>query len=249
MTVTTPPAIDAAHWLRRFRPPVHDTPFHLVCLPHAGGSASYFFPMAGALDIEIDVLAAQYPGRQDRHREPAMDDIEALADRLTAAVHALTDRDVVLLGHSMGALVAFEMARRLERDGRPPRHLVVSGRRPPSPVPRGEVHTWSDRAVIAELRALGGDEMPLPGDEVLQLALPAIRADYRALETYADRLGAPLNCPVTAMCGDRDGHADAHDMNGWNSHTTGAFAGRSFAGGHFYLGQHWDAAAELIRVL
>lgn len=166
---------DTGLWMRRFHP-ADDAAVRVVCFPHAGGAASYFFPVASALSPAADVLAVQYPGRQDRRREPCIDNIEALADAVLAELPHWLDRPLVLFGHSMGATVAFEVARRLERDGTIPLALVVSGRRAPSRHRVETVHLRDDNGLITELKALSGTDAQVFGnEELLRMVLPAVR--------------------------------------------------------------------------
>ncbi|HET9383173.1 MAG TPA: alpha/beta fold hydrolase [Streptomyces sp.] len=231
-------------WIRRFRPrPEADV--RLVCLPHAGGSASYYHPLTRSpLLPATEVLAVQYPGRQDRRREPLVDDIPRLADLITEALAPFGDRPLALFGHSMGAVLAFEVAQRL---GERPRHLFVSGRRAPSRFRRGTVHLLSDAELVGELRRAGGtDPRFLDDEELLAEILPVVRNDYRAVELYRWNQAPPLDCPVTALVGDRDPQAALDDVEAWRDHTTGAFDLRTFPGGHFYLNTHQGGVVDII---
>lgn len=115
MTITQTP-VETGAWVRRFHPDGRDAAHRLICFPHAGGSASFYFPVSRALTPGVDVLAIQYPGRQDRRHEPCIDSIAALADALAEEVRPWCDRPVTFFGHSMGATLAFEVARRLEAE-------------------------------------------------------------------------------------------------------------------------------------
>jgi len=219
----------------------------VVCFPHAGGAASWFGPMARQLGTGIDVVAVQYPGRQDRLAEPCLDSIAALRDAVVAELLAPAagwlDRPVALFGHSMGAAVAYEVARTLEHDhGRPPRALFVSGRRAPSTHRAERVHHGGDTALLREVARLGGTPPELLDDPDLHdLMLPALRGDYRAIETYAWRPGPEPGCPLWALVGDDDPAASPAEAAAWRPHTSGPFERRVFPGGHFYLA---DPAAQ-----
>jgi surfactin synthase thioesterase subunit len=223
-------------WIRRF----HRSPeanIQLFCLPHAGGSASYFFPMSRELAPAVQVLPVQYPGRQDRRFEPCVEDLQKLADLVFEAVKGLTDRPVALFGHSMGAALAFEVAVRMETKlGVSPAHLIVSGRRAPSTFRAEKVHLRDDDGIVAELRHLSGTADDMLGDtDILRMILPAIRADYRAIETYRGRPGDRVDAPITVLTGDSDPRMSLSDAHEWRSHTTGTSEVLVFPGGHFYL--------------
>ncbi|MFH8470704.1 thioesterase II family protein [Streptomyces sp. NPDC017991] len=234
-------------WLRRFHE-TPDTATRLICLPHAGGSASFFFPLSAGLAPDVEVLAVQYPGRQDRRHEPCLDSVSALADALTDELRDWLDRPFALLGHSMGASVAFEVARRLEAAGSGPQALYVSGRRAPT-LPHDEgIHLADDATLVAHIGALSGTDARILDDpEVLELVLPAIRADYRAAETYRYVPGPPLDCPLFALTGDQDSQVTPAQASGWASHTAGAHELTVLPGGHFYLSSHWSRVTELVR--
>jgi surfactin synthase thioesterase subunit len=244
--------VDSDAWIRRFHP-APDAKTRLVCLPHAGGSASFYHPVSAALSPEFEVLTVQYPGRQDRRTEEPFTEIGGLADGVFAALRPwLEDRRpnggdarVALFGHSMGAIVAFEVARRMERESISPSVLVASGRRAPSRHRLEAVHQRDDEGIIAEIRRLSGtDPRLLDETEMLRAALPAIRADYRAVETYRGDPGATLGCPVTVFVGDDDPMVTIEEATAWRGHTTAGFDLQVFEGGHFYLTSQPAATIE-----
>jgi len=238
---------DTDLWVRRFHP-ADDAATQLLCLSHAGGSASYFFSVSRALSPEIDVLSVQYPGRQDRLREPCLTSIHDLADGLVAAIEPLTDRPVTIFGHSLGATVGYEVAVRLERAGVKPTALFASGRPAPTRHRDEKTHLRDDACLIRGMKELGGTDTALLDDEdVLAMVLPAIRGDYIAAETYIHRPGPRLSCPVIAMTGDRDPKVTVEEIDAWRDHTDGAFERVVYSGDHFYLNDHVGDILNRIR--
>lgn len=243
---------DTDLWLRRFGPAPDSGPL-LVCLPHAGGSATYYFQTSRALSSSMDVLAVQYPGRQDRRGEPFIDDIGRLADAVADAVRTAADRPLILFGHSMGATIGYEVAARLEDTGSADSGiellaLFASGRRAPSRIRSENVHRRDDAGIVAELRRLQGTGADLLGDdELIQMILPAVRADYRAVESYRPEQRPPLQCPIVAMTGDVDPQVSAEEAAAWEQHTSGDFTLHTYSGGHFFLDNHAAAILAEIR--
>ncbi|MGW6205342.1 thioesterase II family protein [Streptomyces sp. NPDC055089] len=234
-------------WIRRFHP-APEARTRLVCFPHAGGSATYYFPVSRALSPVIDVLAIQYPGRQDRRQEPCVEDIEELADLVVEELGPWKDLPLTLFGHSMGATLAFEVARRLEAAGTSPGTLFASGRRAPSRVRDERVHLADDDRLIADITQLSGTDAAVLGDpEILRMILPAIRSDYKAAETYRYRPGPPLGLDVVALVGDTDQQVTVDEAAAWREHTTASFELQVFPGGHFFLDSHVAPVLDLIR--
>ncbi|TQK51034.1 surfactin synthase thioesterase subunit [Streptomyces sp. SLBN-118] len=248
MTPTRTAPIESP-WIRRYQPAPADG-VTLVCFPHAGGSATAFHALSRALAGRLDVVAVQYPGRQDRHREPAFEDLHELADAaFDAVVEAVgTDRPLALFGHSMGASVAFEVAARLERRaGVTPVSLFVSGRRAPSRHRSEDLHRKGDDALLREIRALDGTaQAALDDEDIVRMFLPSLRADYKAIERYRSAPGASVGCPLVALTGDNDPKTTVEEARAWQEHTTGPFDLRVFDGGHFYVSEQTDAVAEVL---
>jgi len=243
MTITN---VDAGLWLRRFHPAAQ-APVRLVCFPHAGGSASFYFPVSKALTPGLDVIALQYPGRQDRRLEPVVEDIGELARQVAGHLLPLADRPLAFFGHSMGATVAFEVTRLLEREGVAPLALFASGRRAPSAVREEAMHTATDDEFIAELERLSGTDARMLGDaEVVRMILPSLRGDYAAIETYRCEPGAQVGCPIDVFIGDADPHVTPDEAAPWHSHTSGPCGVEVFSGGHFYLNDHAKAITDRV---
>lgn len=231
-------------------PPRQSAPaLRLFCLPHAAGAASAYTGWAGRLGDAVEVCPVEPPGRQTRWREPAFDRLGPLVDALATAVAGELDRPYALFGHSMGSLVAFELARELRRRGLgEPRALLVSGglapslRREPPPV-----HRLPDPELVERLKAIGGlpDEI-CAEPELLELLLPTVRADFAVCETYAYRAQPPLRCPVTAFAGADDREVPPARMDPWQRETDGGFTRHVLPGGHFFLR---SAEADLLALL
>lgn len=222
-------------WIRRYHPSPGSRK-RLVCFPHAGGAATFYHPVSAAFSEVADVVALQYPGRQDRRLEPRIEDLGVLADRVAEQLMDLTEKPAVFFGHSMGAALAFEVAWRLEHKGvNAPRALMVSGRCAPSVQREEKVHLRDEDGIIAEIRRLEGTDSALIDDEMLRIALPAIRSDYRAIESYRCEPGRRVDCPIIALTGDDDPKTSVEDADAWREHTRGGFRLEVFPGGHFFL--------------
>lgn len=263
MTTTGP---DTERWLRRYgtpRRPTHGAPEHrrgalrarLVCFPHAGGSASFFRSFTDHAPEDVELVAMQYPGHEDRLREPCMTGVEDLAD---TAAHVLardlrdrgTGPALHLFGHSLGAWVAYEVARRLEGIHQVDvAALHVSAAAAPTAAarPAGGAAT-SDTAVWARVGELGGVPSSVLEDEDLRdLLLPVLRADFAVTADYRHVPGPPLRCPVAVYAGTQDPACIPEDLPAWAQTTVGPFSAHTWPGGHFYLLPH--AAAVVQRVL
>ena len=217
----------------------------LFCFHHAGGSAAVFRNWSDGLP-DLEVHAIQLPGRGSRFREAPYARVRDLARDVAEGIGLRLQGAYALFGHSFGGLVAFEVAHELSRRGQGDLvHLFVSGRRGPRlPDPVPPLHGLEDAALLQAVRARYGGipEAILREPELLQLLLPALRADLEALETYAYEPRAPLTCPIAAFGGADDPWATTAELEAWRPETTAAFSLRRFSGGHFYL----QAAESLV---
>lgn len=241
-------ALDTELWIRRFHPSPEATA-RLVCFPHAGGSAGFYFGLSRLLHPEVEVLAVQYPGRQERRAEPQIQDIDTAAESLARVLEPWWGEPPAFFGHSMGAVVAYETARLLAAStGVGPAALFASGRRAPSTSRDERLHLADDRALVAEIVRQGGTPPQLLIEpELIEMILPTLRGDYRAIESYRHRPGAPVECPVTVLVGTEDPKVTADEARAWEGHTSGPTEVLPFDGGHFFLTEHQDRIGELIR--
>jgi pyochelin biosynthetic protein PchC len=241
----------AADWLRCYRPRPGAT-VRLICFPFACGSAIFFRPWVDALPDTVELVAVQYPGRLDRFAEPAVADMDTMVKSVMWVLPGLLDRPVAMFGHSMGAAIAFEVARALqERHQFTLRRLFVSGRPPPGHHRPERKHLEPDDVLWDELRRLGGTTADAMAHEGLRATLlPAMRGDYRLIETYRPVPGGVLDSPVTALLGDQDPEVTVAEARGWAAHTSTGFRLRVFPGHHFYIASQPDAVvAEVVAGL
>ncbi|MFH8568044.1 thioesterase II family protein [Streptomyces sp. NPDC017993] len=232
-------------WLKWYRP-VLAPRLRLICLPYAGGTAGAFHSWADRLPANVELVAVQYPGRQDRFQEPCVEEMAPLADHIAQELAPYCDRPFALFGHSMGAAVGYEVALRLEaRYGARPQHLFVSGHASPL-LPRGhrDVHLRDEESMLEWFGELGAmDPAVLADKELRPLVVPSLRADLRLIETYRPAPHRPVSAPLTSYVGDADPGVDPDDAAAWSELTSGEFSFRVFPGGHFYLS---DQETELL---
>lgn len=224
-------------WLP-YRRPRRKALLRLFCFPYAGGGASLFRTWLDFLPAEIAVVPVQLPGRENRLFENPVTQFSTLVALLAEALSPCLDLPYACFGHSMGALLSFELVRFLRRKGYPlPVHLFVSARSAPQlPDLDPSVHTLPDGAFVEEIRRLQGTpEAILQNTELLQILLPLLKADFALCKNYIYQEEAPLACPVTAFGGVQDGEISRMDLQAWSKQTSGPFRLRFFAGDHFFL--------------
>ncbi|MFD8021631.1 thioesterase II family protein [Streptomyces lavendulae] len=211
----------------------------LLVLPHAGGNAHAYAEWRAHLPADVRLLIGQYPGRGARFAEDLPRNIADLAGPVVAALPDGVTEDLVVLGHSMGSLVAFEVVRSLEASGRPPRALVASACRAPFLANPCAVYPerLDDDELVAAIKERGGtDDGILDEPELREIILPSIRADFAIDDVYrCAESEARVACPVTVIGGDTDPVAPAASLIRWAQITDRAFASYVLPGGHFYF--------------
>ncbi|MGH3697133.1 MAG: thioesterase II family protein [Pseudonocardiaceae bacterium] len=220
----------------------------LICLPAAGGGASRYRDWPARLPADVEVVSVQLPGRENRFNETPIESMEALLDPLAGALAGYLTRPFALFGHSMGALIAFELARRMRAWRVAPVHLLAAGCRAPH-LPRRspDWHTLPDREFLATLARLGGIPPELRSEsDFLDVMLPVLRSDCTLVETYRCRPQLPLSCPITAFGGLGDEEVYPEDVQAWSRHTTGPFGVHLLPGDHFFVN---SAFPDLLRLV
>ncbi|CAM5644567.1 thioesterase II family protein [Streptomyces atroolivaceus] len=227
-------------------------PLRLFCFHHAGGSASSFSGWQPRLGGGVTVVPVQLPGREHRAREPRLHDFARLLDELDEALDPLMDAPYAFYGHSMGGIVAYEMARRRFAQGRtPPRQLLV-GACPPPHAPRGDIapDRVTDEELTAWMTGLGGlPELVLRYPEWLRLAVAVLRDDLRLAHGRAPGPGPgeePLPVPIRVFAGSSDPLVTPGLAAGWARHTSADFRVFNLPGGHFF---HRSAPTIMLRLI
>jgi medium-chain acyl-[acyl-carrier-protein] hydrolase len=232
--------------LERF---LKDSAFPLFCFPYAGGGSRIFAGWQELLRGGIKVCPVELPGRGHRWNEALLPSMSSLVEDLRVGLRPYLTRRFAFFGHSMGALLAFELARSLRRnDGREPDHLFVAGAKAPQVKDREiEIHKLPDKEFLDRLLELEGTEAEIfSKPDLLELLIPIVRSDFECVETYSYRDETPLSCPVSAYGGLMDGSCPQQDQRQWQSVTTGTFALRMFPGNHFFV---LGSRAELLEAI
>lgn len=240
------PAVDPWFSSRKRNP---NARLRLFCFPYAGGRALIYRNWAESLPPMVEVMPVELPGRGSQMMEPAFTNLPQLIESLTPVLEPYLNMPFALFGHSMGAVISFELARFLRRKHRRmPLHLFVSGRPAPT-VPESNplMYQLPEDQFLEELQRLNGTPAEvLENTELIKLVIPLLRADFELIQTYAYEPDPPLDCPITAFGGLQDTEVVREDMEPWREETTSDFRIHMLPGDHFFLRM---AEPLLIRLL
>lgn len=219
--------------------PLTQPALRLFCLPHSGGSPALFQQWPSSLPAGVEMHAVQLPGRGLRFREPPYERAAPLVQALFDAIQPLLqDVPFAFFGHSLGALLAYELTHQLQDVGLQPAALFASACHAPQLLPTGEqLHTLPRPELLQALQRINGTPPELfAEEELLDLILPTLRADMAVYETYEYRPREPLSCALVACGGREDSRVAPWQVEAWRAQAAGHFETHLFAGDHFYLG-------------
>jgi medium-chain acyl-[acyl-carrier-protein] hydrolase len=223
----------------------------MFCFPYAGGSSEIYRGWHAELPASVEVLALQLPGRGRRYNMAPITSIPQLIGRLADMVAPLMDRPCLFFGHSNGALIGYALALELSKRGASlPHHLVLSAKRPPHLHHDQTTHDLPTPELLGKLRDLGGTPPEVLNDpELLDIILPALRADLAMSETYRHTPAPPLPCRASLLGGNGDGEASPDDLRQWDRYFSEPPALHLFEGDHFFIHSAKDAVLRTLRPL
>lgn len=232
---------------RRYPQPRTAAAVRLFCFPFAGAGAGAYAGWAAHLPAWIEPVGITYPGREARFGEPLLRSLDELVDGLLASLLGAGDRPYAFFGHSMGAYVAFEVARRLTERTAGPEALFLSGASAPRSSVQEPLHTLPPQAFFREVIRLNGIPDEIKAEPaLLQLLLPILRADFIACEQHRWRDGPPCSVPLHVFSGDADIRACPERVERWRDSAGGAFQHTRYPGDHFFLRPHAASLAAVI---
>lgn len=228
--------------------PNPSVPLRMFCFPYAGGGMTIFRTWPRGFENFAEIYLAQLPGRDSRLREAPFTQLPRLVTEMVQTIGPYLDKPFVFFGHSMGAILSFELARRLRQEkGVEPLHLFVSGRPAPQ-IRRRDPCSYDlpEPEFVSELLKLNGTPREvLENAELRQLVVPLLRADFSVCQTYQYVPEQPLNCPITVFGGLQDSISH-EDLKGWQEQTSAAFKLSMFPGDHFFIN---TAQPSLLRLI
>ncbi len=232
-----------------YRKPRPQARLRLLCFPYAGGGALAYREWTAKMPPEIEVLPVQLPGRERRMREPPYTRVGPLVEAAVRSLAPYLDRPFAIFGHSMGALIGYEVAQRLGHEhGLEPVCLLASARSSPEQPPDpDEYYKLSDPELKERLREMNGTPHEvLEHPELMELMLPLLRADFELNDNYQPPAYPPLQCPVTVFGGTEDPEVSRQQLEAWSEVTAGPFELRMFDGDHFFLHDHPESLRQAV---
>jgi medium-chain acyl-[acyl-carrier-protein] hydrolase len=222
----------------------------LFCFPYGGGGPSTFYYWPKELPSDVETIGIQMPGVESRVMEAPIESISMAVQSLLSEIYPKLDKPFAFFGHSLGALISFDLARAIsERYSIQPTRLFVSGIRAPHiPIRRSPIHELPEIEFVKELNSLycGIPEEILQSHDMLRMLLPGLRACLKMSESYRFIKGDPLDFDITAFGGHDDNTAPREDLEAWRYHTKGMFTLHMIAGDHFFIHSEHE---HLLRIL
>jgi medium-chain acyl-[acyl-carrier-protein] hydrolase len=221
----------------------------MFCFPYAGGTAKVFKKWEDFLPPAVQVISVELPGRGARLKEPPFVNIPTLIDELGDMIWPLLDKPFVFFGHSMGAIIAFELSRFLRRKhGREPQTLFIAGRCAPQ-ITRSAPATYNlpkDEFIEELVKLDGTPKEVIEHAELMELMIPLLRADFQLVQTYEYRADTPLRCPIVVYGGLQDYETPRDLLSPWKGLTSSRFALHMLPGDHFFIR---SSQSQLLRLL
>lgn len=235
-------------WIR-FLPPKPNPSLRLFCFPYVGGNSNIFRTWSNYLPASVEICAIELPGRGKRIMDAPLSDIDTLIDILITVFKPYLNEPFAFFGHSMGALISFELTRKIrQKYNIEPDRLFVSGHRAPQiPNPETPIYDLPEADFIEQLRSIKGTpQAVLENDEMMKIIMPVLRADFEICDTYIYTPDVPLNCSIIAFGGDRDKGTKRGKLRAWQNQTKGSFSKYILSGNHFFL---HSAQKDLLELL
>lgn len=232
--------------------PQPEAALRLFCFPFAGGGASIYRAWGKLFGSAVEVCPIQLPGRENRFSEPAFKEAQALAQALASQLQLYSDKPFVMYGHSMGALVAFELARVLQANGMTTPEALILGAHRAAHLPRTRetLYNLDDKTFIERLQRFGGfPEEVLASADLLQFLMPTLKADFTLCDTYIYTEQEPLNCPIHIFTGDSDPEAPPAVMEAWRQHSSVYSQMHVFQAGHFFIRSDLEHVVDTLKTI
>lgn len=224
----------------------------LICFHYGGGSSVSFYPWKDMILPNIELLAINLPGRGSSINEPLLDDIEDVTNVMLAHIKHYMDKPLVFFGHSLGALISFELAKALkEQQLKQPMHLILSGCMAPQNLyKRNKISKFNNKEFIEILKIYNGISQEVLSDpSLMELFLPIIRTDISIIDNYKYRGNDPLDCDITTIGGREDPTVLLEDIYSWKSHTTKKYTHHTLVGDHFFIRSHRKNVLDIVNSL